>query len=172
MEPGWRHNTTSYFDAFRAMARPFLTNIWCHLVPPCHLSSHHRLCEATVKPNGDNNTCINKFAKRKMSMSDDGSIAAHAQHRRRAAASRRNISLLLISNLLVEHCGLDDNNTGKKKRKKAVIRRRLDWDFHGSILLQESQFRRYYRMHYRIYRWYGPPGAMSPPLCILSITGF
>jgi hypothetical protein len=35
------------------------------------------------------------------------------------------------------------------KCNKVLKRKRLDWDFHGSQLCQESQFRKYYRMSAR-----------------------
>lgn len=66
--------------------------------------------------------------------------------RRRLTLTVRNQQLALL--LATHHLLLFYSfSTTKERRKNAVPRRRLDWDFHGSTLIQESQFRRYYRMH-------------------------
>jgi len=69
-------------------------------------------------------------------------------HRRRLTARKstaHKVLLLLIQHFLFDYCAKYDH--GKQMRNKVVLRRRLDWDFHGSMLFQENQFRRYYRMH-------------------------
>ena len=59
------------------------------------------------------------------------------------------MNVIMVSTLLILLFAYyyDDDDELVRTRKNAVMRRRLDWQFHGSTLLQESQFRRYYRMH-------------------------
>ena len=87
-----------------------------------------------------------------MSRSSSASSLSSSQSSRSSVTCRqltltvRNQQLVLL--LATHHLLLFYSfSTTKERRKNAVPHRRLDWDFHGSTLIQESQFRRYYCMH-------------------------
>jgi hypothetical protein len=56
--------------------------------------------------------------------------------------SRLSPGLIIAISIVVSEKVVKDD----VKRNKALKRKRLDWDFHGSHLLRESQFRKFYRM--------------------------
>jgi hypothetical protein len=59
--------------------------------------------------------------------------------------SRLSPDLIIAISIVVSEKVVKDD----VKRNQVLKRKRLDWDFHGSQLLRESQFRKYYRMSAR-----------------------